>query len=140
MSIHARLLADTHVLGRVEISWLLLHRNAVVPWFILVPDCVESEFLALPPVVRETVLDESVRVAAFIRSYFGSSKINFAAIGNIVPQLHLHVVGRDPGDICWPAPVWGNLAQDSQYPESEIESISAALMTNYGQIEGATDP
>ena len=48
MSIHARLLADTHVLGRVEISWLLLHRNAVVPWFILVPDCVEPEFLALP--------------------------------------------------------------------------------------------
>lgn len=131
MSIHERLLADTHVLGRFEISWLLLHRNAVVPWLILVPDCVESEFLDLPRAVRATVLDESTQVATFVRSYFGSSKINFAAIGNIVPQLHLHVVGRDPGDICWPAPVWGNLTEDRPYMATEIPLMVAALTSDF---------
>ncbi len=132
MLIHARLIADTHFLGRFETSLLLLHRNAVVPWFIVVPDSVETELLDLPRPVREAVLEESAQVATFVQSYFGSSKVNFAAIGNIVPQLHLHVVGRDPGDNCWPAPIWGNLTEDKQYPASECEAICAALVADYG--------
>jgi diadenosine tetraphosphate (Ap4A) HIT family hydrolase len=129
--IHERLLADTHSLGKFDVCRLLLHRNAVVPWMILVPDRVETELLELPRTVRETVLDESARVAAFVQSHFGSPKINFAAIGNIVPQLHLHVVGRDPTDICWPAPVWGNLTEERSYPTVELESITAQLTASY---------
>jgi len=130
-SIHEQLRADTHSLGSFDNSRVLLHRNAVVPWIILVPDCVEKELFALPREVRELVMDESARAAEFIRFYFGSSRINFAAIGNIVPQLHLHVVGRDPDDICWPAPVWGNLDAVKRYADSEVESIVAVMTAKF---------
>jgi len=131
MSIDEQLRADTHILGKFEHSRVLLHRNAVVPWFILVPDCVETELFALPRIVREQLLEESSQTAAFIRSHFGSSKINFAALGNVVPQLHLHLVGRVPGDICWPAPVWGNLVEIKPYAEAQIASIVSLLTAKY---------
>lgn len=132
MSIHDQLRADTHMLGQFDRSRVLLHRNAIVPWLILVPDCIETELFALARGVREQLLAESAQAAAFIQAHFGSSKINFAAIGNVVPQLHLHVVGRDPGDTCWPAPVWGNLVEDKSYTESEVVAIIEMMSVDFG--------
>ncbi len=127
MQIHAQLARDTHRLGQINDTTVLLHRNASVPWFILVPTTQETEFLALPGALRNRLLEESAHTGAFVQRYFGSPKINFAAIGNIVPQLHLHVVGRDPADCCWPNPVWGHLHDVADYTAAEVAAITAAM-------------
>jgi diadenosine tetraphosphate (Ap4A) HIT family hydrolase len=130
MQIHAQLTRDTHLLGCMDDTTVLLHRNATVPWFILVPATQVTEFLVLPEALRNRVLGEAARTGAFVQQYFGSPKINFAAIGNIVPQLHLHVVGRDPADCCWPNPIWGHLDQSTDYLPAEVAAIAAAMTTH----------
>ena len=126
-TIHPQLLTDCHLLGGINSGYLLLHRNAVLPWFILVPDTECQDLLDLPEDVRERLMTDARRVADFIKTQFGLSKINVAALGNVVPQLHLHVIGRDPADPCWPNPVWGNLTTEQDWPANAVDDISAAL-------------
>lgn len=121
--IHPQLAADCWILGRLRHSYVLLHKNAVVSWFILVPETEVLEFLELPESLQIPVLQECSRIAEFIRQETNSTKINFAAIGNIVPQLHLHVVGRRPTDPCWPQPVWGHLSEQRDYSMTEVAGI-----------------
>jgi diadenosine tetraphosphate (Ap4A) HIT family hydrolase len=125
--IHPQLLADCHRLGRLPACHLLLHRNAHLPWLILVPEMPVLDLLDLPPAQREQVLAECAQVSAYIKGDLGLPKVNFAAIGNLVPQLHLHVVGRTPGDACWPAPVWGNLPPGPGYSQHRLREIVAGL-------------
>jgi diadenosine tetraphosphate (Ap4A) HIT family hydrolase len=103
-----------------------------VPWLILVPETASSgDLLDLPGHVRNAAMEEAAIVARFIKNEFAVSKINFAAIGNIVPQLHLHVVGRTADDPCWPAPIWGNLAEGDGYSAARIASLTATLTQNH---------
>lgn len=132
-SIHPQLLADCHVLGQRDGGALLLHRNATVPWFILVPDTDEEELLQLPPVQLTTLMQDAASIAAFIRERFELEKVNVAALGNVVPQLHLHLVGRKPGDACWPRPVWGNLEETAEWPEQSLAEFRTALAITAGQ-------
>jgi diadenosine tetraphosphate (Ap4A) HIT family hydrolase len=125
--IHAQLLLDTYRLGRMPLCHLLLHRNGVLPWFILVPETGVADLLDLAGDLRAAVIGEASRVADFIKHELACPKINFAAIGNVVPQLHLHVVGRKPADACWPAPVWGNLSATRQYTALEIGRLKERL-------------
>lgn len=129
--LHPQLAEDCHALGETATAQVLLHRNAAVPWLILVPRTTHGEFLELPDALRASLLDDCARLARYIRSRHGAEKINFAAIGNLVPQLHLHVVGRHAGDACWPLPVWGHLKTVATYCEAEVtiirEEIKAAL-------------
>jgi diadenosine tetraphosphate (Ap4A) HIT family hydrolase len=130
--IHSQLLADNHRLGRFEVCHVLLHKNAAVPWFILVPEISSGDLLDLETRMRTAVLGEAAVIAQFIKIALGYPKINFAAIGNIVPQLHLHVVGRCPSDACWPAPVWGHLTETREYTLQQLEEISNRLGRGYG--------
>lgn len=125
--IHSQLLADCHYLGRLEFCHLLLNKNALVPWFILVPECEAGDLLDLQAGERDNVMGEAAAIARFVKAHFALAKINFAAIGNIVAQLHLHVVGRHPGDACWPAPVWGNLQETRDYSAQELAKIREEL-------------
>ena len=63
---------------------------------------------------------------------------NFGAIGNLVPQLHLHVVGRRPGDACWPAPVWGNLPEGETWAPTRVEDLVARLVATTGMSPTGT--
>lgn len=130
--IHAQLLADCHRLGRLPVCHLLLNSNAVVPWFILVPECDAGDLLDLEIAARAAVMNEAAKVAGFVKDYFALNKINFGAIGNIVPQLHLHVVGRRPGDACWPAPIWGHLHETREYSAQEVAAIGQQLERQCG--------
>lgn len=132
--IHPQLLADCHRLGRLPATHLLLHRNAALPWFILVPETQVTDLLDLGPGAREAALDACTLVARYIKAEFGVPKVNFAAIGNLVPQLHLHLVGRTPGDPCWPAPVWGNLDPGPEYSQAQVTAIGTALRAQAGLI------
>lgn len=130
-ALHPQLVADCHLLGRFELCALLLHRNASVPWFILVPRTEDTDFLALTREFRAAVLEECARTADFLRGEMGFAKINFATLGNVVPQLHLHVIGRKPTDPCWPAPVWGNLAAQADYGQAELARIQTGLVRDH---------
>jgi diadenosine tetraphosphate (Ap4A) HIT family hydrolase len=127
-SLHPQLIADCHQLGRLPASHLLLHRNAVVPWFILVPETALGNLLDLPTQQRDAVLADCKRVSDHLAGAVGCAKVNVAWIGNLVPQLHVHVIGRGPADPCWPKPVWGHLQAERTYTETEVEAIRADLL------------
>jgi diadenosine tetraphosphate (Ap4A) HIT family hydrolase len=130
--IHPQLLQDCHHLGRFEQCELLLNRNAGLPWFILVPDTATEDVLDLSPVELQRVTGECQRVSRFIKQHLGIAKVNFAGLGNVVPQMHLHVIGRSPDDPCWPAPVWGNLPETSAYDGATVASWREVLAAEYG--------
>ena len=130
--IHPQLLHDCHRLGQLRLCHVLLHKNAAVPWLILVPEtALSGDLLDLPGHVRNAAMDEAAIVARFIKTEFAVSKINFAAIGNVVPQIHLHVVGRRADDPCWPAPIWGNLVEADDYSAGRIATLAATLTQNH---------
>jgi diadenosine tetraphosphate (Ap4A) HIT family hydrolase len=130
--IHPQLLHDCHRLGQLRLCHVLLHKNAAVPWLILVPETAPTgDLLDLPDQVRDMAMDEAAIAARFLKTEFAVSKINFAAIGNVVSQLHLHVVGRRATDPCWPAPVWGNLVDADGYSSARIAILTATLTQNH---------
>ena len=127
VEIHPRLLADCHYLGKLPATALMLHRNAALPWFILVPDTRLPDVLDLPEEHRSRVLRDCAGVSAFIKQSLGYDKVNSAGIGNVVPQMHLHIVGRHPEDGCWPQPVWGNLPAGGDYMPQQLTAWQADL-------------
>jgi diadenosine tetraphosphate (Ap4A) HIT family hydrolase len=125
--IHPQLLADCHYLGCLTASAVLLNRNAVLPWFILVPDTRLNDVLDLPEHHREVVMADCAAVSSFIKQVLGFDKVNFAGLGNVVPQMHLHIIGRREGDPCWPQPVWGNLRTSETYEQLQLQGWQADL-------------
>jgi diadenosine tetraphosphate (Ap4A) HIT family hydrolase len=126
--LHPQLLLDCHRLGRIDLCYLLLHKNAAVPWFILVPETDARDLLDLSEKPRTAAMNEAASVSDFVKKILHYPKTNFAAIGNVVPQLHLHVVGRKPGDPCWPAPVWGHLIDGPKYSAARLKEITSLLV------------
>lgn len=81
------------------------------PWFILVPDRTKlSEIHQLSTADQNQLIAESSKLSSMLKSGFNADKINIAALGNIVPQLHIHHIARYQTDAAWPAPVWGKVA------------------------------
>jgi diadenosine tetraphosphate (Ap4A) HIT family hydrolase len=108
--IHPQLLKDCLVLGRFSLCHLLLMRDANYPWFILVPDRQDiSEIYQLSKEDQVQLLKESSLLAEALMGFFKGDKMNIAALGNIVPQCHLHHIVRYRNDSAWPAPIWGKL-------------------------------
>jgi diadenosine tetraphosphate (Ap4A) HIT family hydrolase len=132
--IHPHLLADCHVLGTFPASTLLLNRNAALPWFILVPHTALSDFLDLPQEQQRVVLAECADVSTFIKQELGFDKVNFAGLGNVVPVMHLHIIGRHPQDACWPQPVWGNLPGGASYTAEQLREWQAGLVSLLGLV------
>ena len=129
--LHQQLLLDAHYLGKFLKSHVLLHKNAVLPWFILVPETNIADLLDLPDELRGITMREATVISRFIKT-LGYTKVNFASIGNVVPQLHLHIVGRKPGDPCWPAPVWGHLRETRDYSSPELCQLTERLQHYLG--------
>lgn len=128
------LLADCHHLGRLPASQVLLNRNAALPWFILVPETLLSDVLDLPDEHRQAVLAECAAVSAFIKQVLGFDKVNFAGLGNVVPAMHLHIIGRHSKDPCWPQPVWGNLPNVESYTPEQLLEWQAGLVKMIGLV------
>ncbi len=122
----ARLAGDCLILGELDCSLLLLMNNSLVPWFILVPVTQATEIYQLPGKQQLQLLKEINLLSDFINREFSIEKLNVAAIGNIVKQLHVHVVGRHSSDYCWPGVVWG-AEQSEPYSDAEIKRIKESL-------------
>ena len=118
--IHAQLTADCHYLGRFPLCHLLLTNDRNYPWFILVPDRADvSEIYQLEAGDRELLMQESCLLSKFLADTFKADKLNVAALGNQVPQLHLHHIVRYQSDAAWPWPVWGKVPAVA-YSEQEL--------------------
>lgn len=126
--LHPQLLADCHVLGTMPSGSLLLSRNATLHWFILVPDATEADLLDLPPARLEAVMTDCRAVSGHLKQALAYPKVNFAGLGNVVPQMHLHIIGRRHSDPCWPQPVWGKLPPGPDWPEQELEALREVLI------------
>jgi diadenosine tetraphosphate (Ap4A) HIT family hydrolase len=122
-SLHEKLAADTVPLGRFPLSLLLLMNDATYPWCILVPAREGiTEIHHLAPADRARLLAESCHLAAHLERVFAPHKLNVAALGNVVPQLHLHHVVRYRHDPAWPHPVWGRLPAAPYAPGALAEA------------------
>lgn len=106
--LHPQLVADTLVLGELPLCLVLLANDSQYPWLILVPKQAElREIHHLSESDQQQLMRESCAVAALLESELGAEKINVAALGNMVAQLHVHHVARFSSDAAWPAPIWG---------------------------------
>lgn len=125
--LHPRLAADTFVLGDFPLSALLLMNDAQYPWLVLVPRREGArEIYQLDERDQQQLLRESAALSHAAMAAFDGEKLNVAALGNLVPQLHLHHVVRYAHDAAWPRPVWG-LHPARPYGEAERASRVAAL-------------
>ncbi|MCW8934876.1 MAG: HIT family protein [Gammaproteobacteria bacterium] len=125
--LHPQLLADCYDLGALDDCSLLLHKNALLPWFILVPHSTENELYKLESNLQNSVQKSINKLAQFVESHFITDKLNIATIGNIVPQLHIHIIGRFKNDFCWPLPVWGQ-SEFTPYKDDKLDLIKQALL------------
>lgn len=103
-----RLAVDTIELARWPLSLVLLMNERRWPWLILVPRWPGLRDIDdLPPADRTVLIEETARASRALKDTVRPAKINVAALGNLVPQLHLHVIARFTDDPAWPRPVWG---------------------------------
>jgi len=126
-TLHPRLAADTHCLGALSSALLLLHREAALHWFILVPDTDCDDLADLAADGRRCLLDEAAALGQFLKAEFAYPRVTLGALGNVVSQLHLHVVGRRPGDFCWPDPVWGRPLPGQAWSGEALQALIARL-------------
>ncbi|MGF1832731.1 HIT domain-containing protein [Photobacterium sanguinicancri] len=107
--LHSRLATDTTVLGDLPLCRVLLSKEALGPWLILVPRKNDlREIHHLDQSEQYQLINESSAVAALLENDYKADKINVGALGNLVPQLHVHHIARFENDVAWPGPVWGN--------------------------------
>jgi diadenosine tetraphosphate (Ap4A) HIT family hydrolase len=125
--LHSQLQADCRMVGRFPLCHLLLMNDANYPWFILVPDRDNvREIYQLSDKDQVALIRESSHLAGQLSVVFKADKINIAALGNVVPQLHIHHIVRYVDDAAWPAPVWGRFPT-RQYAPDEMEDLIARL-------------
>src|SRR5258708_3753625 len=122
-----RIAADSTFLIPLELSDLRLMNDARYPWLLLVPRVTATEIIDLDPGDRTRLLDEIAEVSAALREATGCDKLNVAALGNVVRQLHVHIVARFTTDAAWPKPVWG-LGEAVAYQPAERDKLIAKIL------------
>jgi len=130
--LHPQLKADTTVVGQFELSLVLLHKDANFPWLILVPKRANiREIHHLSDADQIALIRESSHLAEVMTSIFAPTSMNIAALGNVVPQLHVHHIARSENDPLWPKPVWGAMAAkpyDAEVLKKRLSRLHAALL------------
>ena len=120
-----QLAADTHPVAQLPLSELRLMDDANHPWLILVPRVAGAvEWIDLDDAAQAGLTREIALASRALQSAFKPHKLNVAALGNMVPQLHVHVIARYRDDIAWPRPVWGTATAKPYTPEALVERIS----------------
>lgn len=117
--LHPQLEKDCIVLSKLRLSYLLMVNDSNFPWFLLVPDRKNiTEMHQLRESDQQVLMMESVELSRTLQRAFIGDKMNVAALGNEVPQLHVHHIVRYKDDVAWPKPVWGFLPAK---PYSDVE-------------------
>jgi len=130
-TLHPQLQKDTDLIGEFPLCLALLHKDNAVPWVILVPKKAQlKELHHLPMEQQQQFLLESQAVSRVLENCFAPDKLNLGALGNMVPQLHIHHIARFKDDIAWPGPVWGNTQgewREEQEQQALLTTIQQAL-------------
>jgi len=125
--LHPRLKQDSIAIGKFNLTELRLINDSQYPWFVLVPMRADiSEVYQLSADDQQLLQQESSLLTKTLADLYNADKMNIAAIGNIVPQLHIHHIVRYKTDIAWPAPVWGKF-DAVPYTEQQIEKIKQEI-------------
>lgn len=132
--LHQRLAADTHSLGYSRLCEIRLMNDSTWPWLILVPAVAGiREIYQLQHGQQLRLMEESSALSEGMMEIFSGDKMNVAALGNMVPQLHLHHIVRFEGDPAWPGPVWGKRAPVA-YREPSLAEVIAQLQPVLRQL------
>ncbi|MHC8406162.1 HIT domain-containing protein [Pseudomonas sp. TMB3-21] len=135
-----RLQQDTFAIGDFPLSRLLLSNDSNYPWFILVPRRENiSEIFQLDIADQQQLWQETTALAQILKESFDADKLNIAALGNMVSQLHMHVIVRKRDDAAWPAPVWGKHAAipcGAEQVEAIRERLRLVLTDDFTFLEG----
>ena len=133
-----RLAADTFVLGSTSLSRVLLMNDARFPWLILVPERADvSEPFELSDADQAQLWQESMRLGEAMKAHFAADKLNIAALGNQVAQLHVHHIARFHTDDAWPGPVWG-VGSAVPYSDAARDALIGELRSLLQQPLGLT--
>lgn len=128
-----RLDQDTHEVTSFALSRVLLMNDARYPWLVLVPALDGlSELHDLTAADQARLNDEIMTVSRALARMFAPEKINVGALGNIVRQLHVHVVARNIDDPAWPGPVWGH-SEATPYTREQLGKMTARLIEEFGE-------
>ena len=128
IELHPQLKKDCIQLGEFALCSLLLLNDANYPWFILLPNRVGiTEMHHLSEIDQQQLMTESMFFSQCLEQVFQADKLNIAALGNVVPQLHIHHIARFTTDACWPAPVWGAVSP-KPYNETQLKTIKKQLL------------
>ena len=123
IELHPQLEKDCYILGEFSLCSLLLLNDSNYPWFILLPNRDNiKEIHQLSTADQQQLLAESMFFSRCLEQVFQPDKLNIAALGNVVPQLHIHHIARFTGDACWPSPVWGATTA-IPYDKEQLDSI-----------------
>jgi len=126
-SLHSQLKKDTIDIGDLPLCRVLVIKDANFPWLLLVPRRHAAvEIIDLDEVAQAQLMTEINRVSRALKEVTACDKLNIAALGNVVPQLHVHVIARRSGDAAWPRPVWG-VAPALAHDAEEVQNFISAL-------------
>lgn len=124
-SLHHQLAADTEFVAGLPVCDVRLMNDANYPWLILVPRVADArELIDLDDTVRHQLTDEIDTASRALRTTYRPHKLNVAALGNVVAQLHVHVIARFEHDPAWPAPVWGRVPARPHAPDELAERLA----------------
>jgi diadenosine tetraphosphate (Ap4A) HIT family hydrolase len=128
-TLHPQLAADTVEVTRWPLSMVLLNNDATYPWLVLVPQLPELRDLHdVPADCHGALMAEIGRASRALQAVCEADKINVAALGNQVPQLHIHVIARRTGDPAWPRPVWGVVPARAYSEDARTQLIGNLTM------------
>ncbi|MBE9564898.1 MAG: HIT domain-containing protein [Proteobacteria bacterium] len=128
IKLHPQLEKDCIIIGEFSLCSLLLLNDANYPWFILLPNREGiTELHQLSVKDQQQLMAESMYFSHCLEQVFKPDKLNIAALGNLVPQLHIHHIARFTTDACWPSPVWGAVTA-VPYNSKQIEGIKNQLL------------
>ena len=126
-SLHPQLYKDCIALADLPLCKVLLCNDKAYPWFILVPRVSDvKDIYQLNRRDQQAFLQESSFLSELLMTEFSGDKLNVAALGNLVPQLHIHHIVRFENDFCWPKPVWGQQGL-TPYSAAQIEGIKKRI-------------
>jgi len=125
--LHPQLAKDCFEIARLPLSRVLLMNDQQYPWIILVPDrdCI-TEIFHLSDQDQQQLMRESSAVSLALQQQFNADKINIGALGNMVPQLHIHHIARYTTDVAWPSPAWGKYPAQA-YPSEGVSVVLERL-------------
>lgn len=128
-----QLASDSHPVTRTALCEIRLMDDANYPWLIVIPQVDGArELFDLDAAQRAQLIEDVTEVGATLNALFTPDKLNVAALGNLVPQLHVHVVARHVDDPAWPAPVWGRVQAQPYSPEA----LTARMRLLLSQLRG----